>query len=128
MKDRKQIVKYNNSYSNEKFIHLGVPQGSCLGPFLFLIHVNDFPLLSRSFNTTLFADDCVVQFHGTNIPNLINECNIELDKIVDWTRSNRMTVNVSKTNLMLISNVTSDLPDDVIFDNHILDIVSEIKF
>ena len=128
LKDRKQVVRFKNAFSTEKHMRLGVPQGSCLGPFLFLVHINDFPLLSNSFETTLFADDCVVQFHGSDITTLTTECNLELGKIAAWTQSNRLTVNVSKTNLMLISNVVTDIPEDIIFDDHILNIVSESKF
>ena len=108
---------------------MGIPQGSCLGPLLFLIYINDLPNISDSFETTLFADDCAIQFQNSNLISLIENCNLELLKVGNWAIANRLTINVSKTKAMLISNTHNTIPENqLILNDHILECVTDMKF
>ena len=75
-------------------------QGSILGPVLFLCFINDLPL-ATSLLTLLFADDTAVVDSDTDLPALIKGVNKEIQKIANWFRANRMTVNVSKTKYII---------------------------
>ena len=74
--DRKQFVTINKSSSPLLNITLGVPQGSILGPLLFILHINNLPLSSK-FLSLLFADDTTLLLTHTNINELIAMANIE---------------------------------------------------
>ena len=78
----------------------GVPQGSVLGPLLFLIYINDLPLNS-SFSQTLFADDTCLFMSHKDPETLLNLVNVEIDKISDWLAANQLSLNISKSNYML---------------------------
>ena len=80
-----------------------MPQGSALGPLLFLLYVNDLPS-SSNFKTTLFADDTLLQLSDCNIKRLEKRVNNELNKINAWLGNNKICLNISKTNNMLIDN------------------------
>ena len=80
-----------------------MPQGSALGPLLFLLYVNDLPS-SSNFKTTLFADDTLLQLSDCNIKKLEKRVNNELNKINAWLGNNKICLNISKTNNMLIDN------------------------
>ena len=82
-----------------------MPQGSALGPLLFLLYVNDLPS-SSNFKTTLFADDTLLQLSVCNIKKLEKRVNNELNKINVWLRNNKIFLNISKTNYryVLIDN------------------------
>ena len=82
-------------------IDLGVPQGSNLGPLLFLIYVNDLPGVSNLI-TKLFADDTCLLFSADSESELQNIANQELKHIERWMASNKLTINYSKTKFMIL--------------------------
>ena len=93
---RKQYVSINGISSKYTEMTCGVPQGSILGPLLFLILINDLPKAS-SFFTLLFADDTTLQLSSENLKQLYKKANIELAKISDWFKANKLTLNAKKT-------------------------------
>ena len=102
--NRKQFVKINNTFSSVGNITLGIPQGSVLGPLLYLIYVNDLPNLSQNYQTILFADDTVLSFEGKNPSEINRNCNLELGILNDWAIANRLTINSDKTFFNIVSN------------------------
>ena len=99
--NRKQYVYLNNVASSCQSIKCGVPQGSILGPLLFLIYVNDMTNCSNLLQFILFADDTNLFFSSTNINDLIAIVNRELDKLAVWFRANKLSLNIDKTNFIL---------------------------
>ena len=108
--NREQFVIINGTESEREKIVCGVPQGSVLGPLLFLIFINDLPNASE-FLTLLFADDTTFLISGVNIDDLFQLANCELEKSSVWFRSNKLTLNVKKTKYMIFSdqNLTTNL-------------------
>ncbi len=100
---RKQFVKLNNVSSDIAHLEFGVPQGSILGPLLFLIYINDLPSAS-SFYIRLFADDTFLCAQNENISLLESETNAELVKVYEWLLSNKLTLNISKSKYMIVTN------------------------
>ena len=78
-----------------------MPQGSILGPLQFILYINDFSKASDLLFTILFADDTSVFIEGTSYNNIINDMNRELEKVDKWLKSNKLTVNIKKTQYML---------------------------
>jgi hypothetical protein len=84
MNNRMQYVEYKGVYSSLKNITCGVPQGSILGPLLFLIYINDIGNASKLFKFISFADDTIVFLPDIDITNLVTTMNIELMSLSDW--------------------------------------------
>ena len=109
LKNRQQYVHLSNiaGSSNVKSCMLrcecGIPQGSCLGPLLFLFFINDLAKCS-SFFTILFADDCTFQISGANTSDIFLQANKELFKAEQWFSANKLTLNTKKTRFMLFKN------------------------
>ena len=83
---------------------MGVPQGSILGAWLFLLYVNSLPQISNQFSTISYADDTTISTSGQNLENLTLKTNSELDKLSQWTISNKLTLNAEKTEFLIFSN------------------------
>ena len=103
LSSRSQFVKINGVESSLMNIDFGVPQGSILGPLLFLIYINDLPEATRFF-IRLFADDTFLCAQNNNIIMLENEVNHELHKVFIWLASNKLTLNIKKSKFMFLTN------------------------
>ena len=94
--ERKQYVQINDAYSNVTLTSCGVPQGSILGPLLFIIYINDIVLKSKYFKLLKYADDKML------IGNLNEfDVNKELSKLSTWLKLNKLPLNVTKTKFMI---------------------------
>ncbi len=104
LSNRTQSTKFDSSISASLPILYGVPQGSVLGPILFLLYVNDITQIFTELKTILFADDSTLYITGENTTNLIHTANTDLQIFHKWCISNRLTVNLNKTFYMLFTN------------------------
>ena len=96
--NRKQSVSFgNNRKSSLQNINCGVPQGSIIGPLLFLIYVNDLCNVSQSIQPIMFADDTNLFFSAKDIKSLFRFTNEELKKFQTWFNANKLSLNISKT-------------------------------
>ena len=94
--NRYQYTKIHNCKSLLLKVSCGVPQGSSLGPLLFLLYINNLPQVNR-FDTKLFADDTVLMLSHKNLNNLENKVNNELNKIDYWLKQSKLSLNYTKT-------------------------------
>ena len=99
--NRKQYVSSNGESSELKQITCGVPQGSCLGPLLFLIYINDLPNISEVLHFYLFADDTNIYYEAETMKKLETVINKELKKLDTWLIVNRLSLNIAKTNFLV---------------------------
>ena len=99
--NRKQKVFVDGIESSSLLISSGVPQWSILGPFFFLIYINDIVKSTNYFSIRLFADDTSLTATGKDLDVLLQRINSELPAIYEWLCSNRLTLNLSKTKYLV---------------------------
>ena len=126
---RSQYVICNGAKSEVKFVETGVPQGSILGPLLFILFMNDFSRSSTLLFSILFADDTSVFLEGTEYSKLIKTLNNELENVTKWLNANRLTVNMKKTHYMIFHRAKfKTTGQDVVMQNSALTCVKTTKF
>ena len=127
--NRQQLVNYYGYESDLKTIKCGVPQGSILGPLLFLLYINDLPQVSEYFMPILFADDTNLFATGYNLNDVVSEINKEIANIYAWVKANKLSLNIDKTNFMLFTPkcVPRSINGIFIDGNKIME-VTETKF
>ena len=119
-----------NNFTSSATVSCGVPQGSILGPLLFLLYVNDIVNVSSKVELILFADDTNVFIKGNNIDECIRILNIELSKIHQWLSINKLSLNVQKTSYIVFNSHRScSVPmENIYIDNVIVDRVNTLMF
>ena len=137
--NRKQYVQFKESVSSYSNLTTGVPQGSILGPLLFIIYMNDIALVSDKFYFTIYADDttliapiCTFSLCSTKDYSAISDgINTELNLITDWLSLNKLSLNAKKTKMMLfhypqknVSNINLNL----LINNTPIEKVNEFNF
>ena len=111
---RQQKTLFNGKESSFSPVLYGVPQGSTLGPLLYILYVNDYldRVSNLDSNVIMYADDTVLLSHGTCVTDVISENQKLFDDYVQWSTMNLLKINVMKTKQMIVcprsKNVLSD--------------------
>ena len=128
LENRKQYVCFNGTDSGFLPVSCGVPQGSILGPSLCLLYINDLCNVSTRLTSILFADDTSCFIEGTDLSDMCIQLSTEMNKLSTWFKTNRLSLNVSKTNCMIFGR--SNQPDHhiVYIDNIVIERVNCNKF
>lgn len=130
LSNRKQKVKLNNTHSCELNNNLGVPQGSILGPLLFILYINDLGNCLRYCRIKMFADDTLIFIICDSVIDACQLLNDDLSILFDKLCMHKLKLNVKKTKAMIISNRRStDISDIVIkIKQEKIDLVDQIKY
>ena len=127
---RQQYVEFNGICSESCQIKCGVPQGSILGPLLFLLYINDLYNVPKVVDFILFADDTNIFFSLKDFNLLSETLNSEMCKLTQWCRANKLSINFKKPNFMVFRprqrRQTLDLSIQI--DNNKIDCVKETVF
>ena len=120
LQERTQTTQIGPHISDRIEATCGVPQGSILGPLLFLIYINDIQESSDKLRFFLFADDTNILYADKNLKSLELSVNQELHKLHDWLAANKLSLNIKKTNFVIFCPAQKKLtyqPKLMIFDN-----------
>ena len=129
LNERQQYVTYNSCKSNALNINCGVPQGSILGPLLFIIYINDLAKVAKNCFMMLFADDSNLFYSGYDIDELTKTINEELKNVLYWLEVNKLSLNVNKTHYIIFSSRNVSVQDiEVRVRDVSIDRVAHTKF
>ena len=128
--NRKQYVSCSGYSPEIKQINCGVPQGSTLGPLLFLLYINDLHFAFSKLTVHHFADDTNLLFAKKNIGTIESNVNYELKMLVDWLRSNKLSLNELKTEFSMFHPIKIKLPrlPNIKLNNYKLKLKSHVKY
>ena len=128
--NREQFVSINGINSETCELSCGVPQGSILGPLLFLIYINDLAYTSPNAITILFADDTNAIYKHRSYQELQRLINDDLTILCDWFKANKLALNETKTKYMIFHNFHNKPPENfnITLNNSTLERVEHAKF
>ena len=109
--DRQINVVLDGQESVLKTVNIGLPQGSVSAPWLFSLYINDMHRTSDKLNFIHFADDTTIYRSGPDLATLCNEITEELTRVDDWLKANRLSLNIDKTNFMILTHGKYDERD-----------------
>jgi hypothetical protein len=133
LQNRKQYVEWDNTKSECEYLTTGVPQGSILGPLLFIIYVNDIINASKLYHLIMYADDTTMYTaintkHQTE-KHINDTLNKELNKITEWFKVNKLALNNKKTKYMMFTVHRRPKPEIILqIENKNLDMVEQFNF
>lgn len=130
LNNRTQYVVTNDISSNKRVINCGVPQGSVLGPLLFLIYINDIGNLPIQGSLRLFADDCVIFYFERNININLQNLQYDMNILEKYFKINRLSLNTPKTKFINIRSPQKTIPvfNSPTFMGIQIEQVNEIKY
>uniref|UniRef100_A0A8C6WF21 Reverse transcriptase domain-containing protein n=1 Tax=Neogobius melanostomus TaxID=47308 RepID=A0A8C6WF21_9GOBI len=126
--ERKQYVQIEEHVSGWRNITCGVPQGSILGPQLFLLYINDLCEVSTKLKFILFADDTTILCSSKDLQLLISEVTTELHKLKEWFNRNKLSLNILKTKMILFGKRNSKVQIKINIENTQIEQVKEYTF
>ena len=128
IENREYFVSANGHISDKRTVNIGVPQGSTLGPLLFLLYINDMVNCSNILKFSLFADDSTASHSDSDLNTTLNTIKEEFSKVLDWLLANKLIINLQKTHLMLFTNRKRPESISLNIDDKIITEISETKF
>jgi hypothetical protein len=134
--ERKQYVHVNNKKSSSIDINIGVPQGSVLGPLLFILYINDLPLHLREILISIFADDTLIAATGKTYREAVAKLNRNLYIVTIWLKANKVKLNVSKTKCLVVTKtktkqnkLSTEMKEfPVLIEDDVIEYVNSIKY
>ena len=131
LSNRYQFVSINNTSSSFLRIECGVPQGSILGPILFILYINDLPRESTKPKFLLHADKTSILYENTDTKAIIKTINMEMPKVIEWLKSNKIHINVNKIVAMLFHTRQKRVNIDensIVIDGNVIPFATKTKF
>lgn len=128
LSDRYQYTHFNGVNSTAKLNTLGVPQGSVLGPLLFLLYINDIGTCLKQVKLHLFADDTLLTISTPLLDDSISIMNQELVMLSKWLKHNKLKLNTSKTKCMIIGTTKAVEENHIFIDGEEIERVDQLKY
>ncbi len=128
VQNRQYFVSTNGYKSPIKTVNIGVPQGSILGPLLFLLYVNDMKNSSDVLHFLQYADDSTTTYSSVNLNNCLAVMKSECNKVLDWLLANKLIINLNKTFLMVFTNRKRQAEISININNQTIKEINECKF
>jgi hypothetical protein len=128
LSDRKQFIQHGDMKSTLRHVTCGVPQGSNLGPVLFLLYVNGLPQVLENTTSTLFADDTTLKATGENSNILQTKMNADLELTAIWFEANKLTLNINKTAGCHFRPQSAGVLSGIMIENQSINIVKSVRY
>jgi len=125
---RLQRIKFNNDYSEWGSVNGGIPQGSALGPLLFLVYMNDMPSQIYFGKLLQYADDTALICTGVDYFEVQRQLSEDLKLLSEWLSLSRMQLNIAKSSVMWFKPKSTEVPPVVYIDNILLKEVTVQKY